>query len=69
MSETNHNLVARVFPRLRPFTCVDFEFSLAPCDVYLCSEYFGFGFTTLNQKALQEYTCESLNCPNVVLLF
>ena len=44
------------FPRLRPVTCVYFEFSLALCDIFLGSDwpcdYFGFGFRILNRKAL-----------------
>ena len=31
-TKTNHNLVTQVFPRLRPATCVYFEFSLAPSE-------------------------------------
>ena len=38
-TKTNRDLVTRVFPRLRQFTCIYFEFSLAPCDIYLCSDW------------------------------
>ena len=45
-TKTNRDLITRVFPRFRQFTCVFFEFSLAPCDIFLCSDchcsYFGF---------------------------
>ena len=51
-SKTNHDLVARVLGGLLLY----FEFSLATCNTFLnlkghCS-FFGFGFTTLNRKAL-----------------
>ena len=32
-------LLYYVFMHLRPVTCVYFEFSLAPCESYLCSEW------------------------------
>ena len=55
-TKTNRELVTRVFPRLRPVTCIHFEFSLAPCDIYLCSDWplwlLGFGSTTLSRKTL-----------------
>ena len=38
-TKTNRDLVACVFPRLRPVKCVYFELSLAPCDTYLCSDW------------------------------
>ena len=34
ITKTNRDLVTRVFPRLRPFTCICFEFSLAPWNIY-----------------------------------
>ena len=41
-------------------TCVNFEFSLASCNISFVlighCDYFGFGFTTLNRKALH-VTC------------
>ena len=41
-------MVARVFPRLAPFTCICFEFSLVHCTVYVCCNLSGellwFGF-------------------------
>ena len=37
-TKTNRNLITRVFPRLRPVTCIYFEFSLVHCDIYLCSD-------------------------------
>ena len=57
-TKTNREFVTLVFPRLRPFTCVYFEFSLAPCDIYLCSDWslrllwFSIVFSALNRKAL-----------------
>ena len=54
-TKTSRDLVTRVFPRLRPFTCIYFEFSLVPCDINLCSDWpllLWFGFTALNRKAL-----------------
>ena len=53
-TETNRDFFTRVFPRLRPVTCVlssrwlllIFSFVL----IGRCG-YFGFGITTLNQKA------------------
>ena len=54
-TKINLDLVTRVFPRLTPFTCIFFEFSLGPVDTIVlidrCNN-FGFGFTTLNRKAL-----------------
>ena len=38
-TKTNRDLVTGVFPRLREFTCVYFEFSLVRCDIYLCSDW------------------------------
>ena len=38
-SKTNRDLVTRVFPRSRPVTCIDFEFSLAPSEIFLCSDW------------------------------
>ena len=38
-TKTNHDLVTLVFPRLRTFTCIYFEFSLAACDVNFCSNW------------------------------
>ena len=38
-TKTNRDLVTRVFPRLRPVTYVYFEFSLAPSDIFLCSDW------------------------------
>ena len=32
-------VVTRFFPRLRAFTCIYFEFSLVPCDIYLSSDW------------------------------
>ena len=53
--QTKSNL-STCSPRLGPLICICFEFSLAPCETYLCligrSDYFGFGFTTFNRKAL-----------------
>ena len=54
-TKTNHDLVARVFPRFRQFGFC-FEFSLALKGIFLSSYWllwlFRFGFTTLNRKAL-----------------
>ena len=38
-TKTNRDLVTRVFPRFRPVTCINFEFSLASCDIDLCSDW------------------------------
>ena len=38
-TKTNRDLVTRVFPRLRPVTCVYFDFSLAPSDIFVCSNW------------------------------
>ena len=38
-SKTNRDLVTRVFPRLRPVTCIYFVFSLAPSEIFLCSDW------------------------------
>ena len=53
-TRTNRAFAARVFPRLAPVTCICFQFWL---DVVLFtsvvigqSNYFGFGFTTLDWK-------------------
>ena len=44
------------FPRFTPFTCIYFEFSLAPCDIDLCSDWplwlLRFWFYALLLKAL-----------------
>ena len=49
-------LVARVFPRFAQSACLYFEFSLKIKGIFLlvigCYNYFGFGFATVNQKAL-----------------
>ena len=39
LTKTNRDLVTPVFPRFRPVTCAYFEFSLAPCDTYLFSDW------------------------------
>ena len=49
-----HDLVTRVFPRFWHLACFNFEFSLVlegffSWDRY---DYFGFGFTSVNRKAL-----------------
>ena len=38
-TKTNRDLVTRVFPRLRPVTCIYFEFSLVRSNIYLCSDW------------------------------
>ena len=38
-TKTNHDLVARVFPRFRHVACFYFEFSLVNDDVDLCSDW------------------------------
>ena len=38
-TKTNHDLVTRVFPRLRPVTSIYFEVSLAPSEIVLCSDW------------------------------
>ena len=38
-TNTNHVLVARVFPRLAQVTCICFEFSLIHCVVYVCCDW------------------------------
>ena len=38
-TKSNLNLVTCVFARLRPSKCIYFEFSLAPCELYLCSDW------------------------------
>ena len=38
-TKTNRDLVTRVFPRLRLVTCVYFDFSLAPSDILVCSNW------------------------------
>ena len=44
-TKTNHDLVARVFPRFRQFYCFYFEFSLAlKVFFFLIDRYFGFGY-------------------------
>ena len=44
-TKTNHDLVARVFPRFRQFHCFYFEFSLAlRVFFFLIDRYFGFGY-------------------------
>ena len=50
--ETNHDLVARVFPRFREFGCFHFEFSLALQGILIFSDYFGCGFTPHSRKTL-----------------
>ena len=48
--------VTRVFPRFAQSACLYFEFSLKIKGIFLlvigCYNYFGFGFATVNQKAL-----------------
>lgn len=39
-AKTNRDLVARVFPRLMPVTCMRFEFSLVRCVVQVCHDWF-----------------------------
>ena len=55
-TQTNRVFAARVSPRLAPVTCVCFEFWLACWVVYINaigqSNYFGFGFRTVNWKLL-----------------
>ena len=55
-TKTNRDLVTCVFPCFRRFASFHFEFSWAPCDIFLamigCCGCFGFGFTTLNRKVL-----------------
>ena len=46
--KTNRDLVARVFPRFAPVTCICFEFSLVCFVVYVCCDLPLFGFATLN---------------------
>ena len=59
-TKTNHDLVARVFPRFRQFACFCFEFSSA-LQGYVFSFHliglrnqfgFGLGLTTVNRKGL-----------------
>ena len=38
-AKTNRELVTRIFPRLKTFTCIYCEFSLAPCEIFLCSDW------------------------------
>ena len=38
-TKTNHDLVTRVFPRLRLVTCIYFRFSLVRSDIYLRSDW------------------------------
>ena len=56
-TKTNHASLARVFPRLAPVACSglhefasssDWFIMLFTCVVIGQSNYFGFGFTTLN---------------------
>ena len=55
-TETSQELVARVFPRFAQSACLYFEFSLKIKGIFLLVigyyNYFGFGFATVNQKAL-----------------
>ena len=37
--KSNRHLVTRVFPRIKPVTCVYCEFSLVPSDIYLSSDW------------------------------
>ena len=59
-TKTNRDLVTRVFPRLRPVTCVYFDFSLAPSDIFVCSNWplwflwFWF-YDTQSKSALNAY--------------
>ena len=49
-AKNNHDLVARVFPRLKQLTCFNSEFRLAAHEIFLLSywsfKYCGFGATT-----------------------
>ena len=61
--ETNHDLVARVFPRFREFGCFHFEFSLALQGILIFSDYFGCGFTPHSRKTLFTIIQVFLNDP------
>ena len=60
-TKTNRDLVTRVFPRLRPVTCVYFDFSLAPSDIFVCSNWplwllwFWFYDTQSKSALLEKY--------------
>lgn len=49
-AKNNHDLVARVFPRLKQLTCFNSEFRLAAHEIFFLSywsfKYCGFGATT-----------------------
>ena len=53
-TKTNHGLVTCVFPCFKQFTCLYFESSLAPRDIFFplieCCGCFGFEFLTFSQK-------------------
>ena len=53
-TQTNLDLLTRVFPRLAPVTCICFELWLVHWVICVCCDwmgnYFGFGFTTLVEK-------------------
>ena len=38
-TKPSRDLVTRVFPRLRPVACINFELSLVPCDSYLLENF------------------------------
>lgn len=58
-TSTRRTLASRVFPPFRKIACFNFEFSLVGSSTFPRSdwighwEYFGFSFTTCDQKALQ----------------
>ena len=39
LKKTNRDLVTCIFPGLRQVTCVYSEFSLAPSEIFLCSDW------------------------------
>ena len=54
-TDTNNDLVARVFPRFRQFGCFYFEFSCAFKGILRRCDWFGFGFTAPLKSALFQY--------------
>ena len=55
--ETNRVSVTQVFPPFGQFACFHFELSLAPCNIFLRSDWrsdnYGCGFMALNRKAFR----------------
>ena len=77
-TKTNRDLVTRVFPRLRPVTCVYFDFSLAPSDIFVCSNwplwllwfwFYTYCFVSVHRSIKMKFSSSFVICMLLLLSF